>query len=472
MGLHQRLIQYGLFPLSLWRSGDGAQSRHLREFERTQYLSLDELRSLQWDRLNRLLEHAYRTCPFYRERFDEAGLRPSDFRCLEDLKALPPLEKSDIQAHRDRLVANDWPRDDLIANQTGGSTGAPISFFLSRDRKCSRAAATIRHNRWAGWNIGDKVACIWGAPRDRPPDGWRSRLRNALLERQLFLDTGHLTESNMAQFHASLKQYRPKIILAYARSAVLYARFVRAIGLTSYQPQAVVTSAEVLEADDRRLIEEVFGCPVFNRYGCREFSVVASECEARQGLHTMAEGLYVEIEAAPKSSPESAGEPLGAILVTDLLNHAMPLIRYRIGDMGTWAEGECPCGRSLPRLRTVAGRVTDFLVGSDGRLVSGVFLATYVVAKRPSLGQVQIHQDEPGKVLFLVKPGSSFDSSEDPEYLAAATREHLGDSTDVSWRLVDTLTALPSGKFLFCRSSVRPRFLHGGRDAEAIGAES
>jgi phenylacetate-CoA ligase len=198
----------------------------------------------------------------------------------------------------------------------------------------------------------------------------------------------------------------------------------------------------------------VFGCRVFNRYGCREVSVIASECPAHRGLHTMAEGLYVEIER----SGQQAGQ-LGSVLITDLLNYAMPLIRYRIGDVGAWLDGACPCGRGLPRLARVAGRVTDFLVGSDGRLVSGIFLATYVVGKRPSLGQVQIHQESAGQVLFRIQRGPSFRHGEDLDYLRQAARRYLGDAAVVDCEFVDELTAEPSGKFLFCRSKAAPAYL-------------
>ncbi len=384
MTLYPMLVRNLFVPLSLWRGGELAQWRYLREFERTQFLSVEEVRRLQWSRLQLLLEHAYVQCPFYRQRFDRVGLRPSDLRRLEDLRVLPVLEKRDIQVYGDDMVARNWPRGDLIRNQTGGSTGTPVSFYLSKARKCSRAAATLRHNRWAGWEVGDKAAVIWGAPRDRPADTWRARLRGALLAEPLWLDTAHVTEASLAAFHADLARWKPRIIQAYARAAVLFARYLQARGLTPYRPHALVTSAEVLEADERRLLEDVFGCPVFNRYGCREVSVVASECPEHSGLHIMAEGLYVEIETP--HGPAGPGE-MGAILVTDLLNHAMPLIRYRIGDLGAWAAGTCRCGRGLPRLERVAGRVTDFLVGCDGRLVSGVYLATYVVAQRRAWGR-------------------------------------------------------------------------------------
>ncbi len=213
----------------------------------------------------------------------------------------------------------------------------------------------------------------------------------------------------------------------------------------------MITSAEVLEAADRELLESVFGCPVFNRYGCREVSVIASECPSHRGLHVMAEGLYVEIETP--DGPAAPGQ-VGSILVTDLLNPAMPLIRYRIGDMGSWAPGVCPCGRHLPRLEHVAGRVTDFLVGCTGQLVSGVFLATYVVAQRPSLGQVQIHQRRAGHLTWKLRPGPGFDADADADYLRRATREHLGSGATADIEPVREFPPSPSGKFLFSQSSV------------------
>jgi phenylacetate-CoA ligase len=456
MNLYPKLVRNVLYPLVLWRRGDLAERAYLREFEQTQFLSSTEITALQFRRLRTLLHFAYRHCPFYRERFQRAGLIPRDIKCLEDLACLPALEKHEIQQQRDRLVAENWPKTDLIANQTGGSTGQPLSFFLSKARKQTRAAATIRHNRWAGWDVGDKVAYLWGAAQDLPRSGVRTALRSRLVDRQLFLDTGCITEERMRDFNAQLKRFRPRVIVAYARAATLFARFLRANGLQCYQPESIVTSAEVLEPEDRKLIEQVFGCPVFNRYGCREVSVIASECPAHDGLHIMAEGLLVEVVRGDR--PAAPGET-GALLITDLLNFAMPLIRYRIGDLGAWAPGECSCGRGLPRLKHVAGRVTDMVVGPDGRLVSGVFLATYVIAQRPSLGQVQIRQHKAGELSYRVKPGPNFSAREDIEYLTRATRRHLGDGVRVAVDLVDELPCEPSGKFLFCRSDVAPQYV-------------
>ena len=320
MSIHPFLVRKFFHPLQLWNSGHWAQMHYEHEFARTQFLTTEEIRELQWVRLRRLLFHAYDHSPFYRRRFDEAGILPTDLRSLHDLRWLPTLEKNEIQDHIQDMVASNWPKDDLIANQTGGSTGTPVSFYLHRDRYCARTAATLRHNTWAGWKRGDKVAVIWAAPRDRPHPSWRFRMRDWLLREPIWLDAASLTEATMLQFHQTLAKYCPTIIQGYTRALVLYAQFLKDRNLTAWHPRGLIATAEVLEDQDRILLEQVFGCPVFNRYGCREVSVVASECSAHSGMHTMAEGLYVEIE-----TPQGPAQPgvIGSILVTDLLNLAM-----------------------------------------------------------------------------------------------------------------------------------------------------
>ena len=245
MDLIGSLVRNTFLPLDLWRVGEHGGLRYLKEYERSQYFSPERLHELQFGRLRALLAHAQKNCPFYGERFRRAGMAIGDIKSLEDLRELPVLEKSDIQNHRDEMVATNCPKKDLIHNITGGSTGSPLSLYLSRDRKMSRVAATWRHNQWAGCHLGDKVAWIWGASQDRRHDSWKSRLRNLLVDRQLYLDTGHLTEEAMIGFHKALQRFRPKVIVAYARSAALFARYLSSQKLVPYQPHSIITSAEV-----------------------------------------------------------------------------------------------------------------------------------------------------------------------------------------------------------------------------------
>ena len=453
MDLHQQLVARVLYPLQRWRKGEWTEVRYLREYDRTQYLSQEGVRNLQWARLQHRLHHAYEHCRYYRVKWNSLGLHPNDLRQAEDLSHFPVLTKADIQQHLAELVADNIPKSSMFLDCTGGSTGRPISYYQSYDVDLSRKAGTIRHNRWAGYDIGDKAAFVWGAPRDIPGSMWKSSLRNALFDRRWFLDTACFTNDKMRAFNRALRQYRPKVIVAYARALRHLAAFLRAEGEAAYRPQAIITSAEVLDPEDREVIEGVFGCKIFDRYGCREVGVIASECEHHEGMHVNAEGLYVEVVVGNR--PARPGE-LGKLLVTDLLNFAMPLVRYEIGDMAIPLAEPCACGRGLPRLANIAGRVTDFVVGPDGRLVSGVYLATYVIAKRPTLGQVQIYQDTPGKLTYRIATSNrSAACSSDLEYLTKATREHVGIDTKVSFEFVEELACEPSGKFLFCKSDIR-----------------
>ncbi|MCC6493233.1 MAG: phenylacetate--CoA ligase family protein [Pirellulales bacterium] len=454
MSLASLAIRRIVHPLHLAHNGHYAQERYLREYERTQYLPFEEVQRLQLRRLQKRLRHAYLHCRYYREQWDQAGLHPDDIQRLDDLASFPILTKADIQRDRDAMIADDMPASSMRLDHTGGSTGAPISYYQSWDVHCSRMAATRRHDRWAGYQLGDRSAWVWGAPRDLPPDTFKSRLRRKLIDRTLYLDTAHFTAGRMEAFSARLREHRPKVIFAYARALAHLAGHLREAGLEVYRPASIITSAEMLSDDDRAVIQQVFQCPVFNRYGCREVGVIASECQEHAGLHTMAEGLYIEVVVGDR--PARPGE-LGKILITDLLNFAMPLIRYEIGDMGCWDPAPCPCGRGLPRLKGVAGRVTDFVVGPDGRLVSGVFLATYVVAKRPTLGQVQIWQTAPGTLTYKIAPRDGAPtSSADLDFLRTSTAKYVGAGTETRFEFVDELKPEPSGKFIFCRSTVDP----------------
>jgi phenylacetate-CoA ligase len=168
----------------------------------------------------------------------------------------------------------------------------------------------------------------------------------------------------------------------------------------------------------------------------------------------MAECLVVEVVDAD-GKPCPPGE-MGSILVTDLFNYAMPLIRYRVGDMGAIKAGECPCGRGLPMLERIEGRVTDFLVGKDGRLVSGVYVATYLIGKCPQLGRVQVLQETPGQLLFKVTGAASVD---DTQFIVSTSKKMLGDDVEVEVEQVNEIPRTRSGKLVLCRSNATVDYL-------------
>ncbi|MEW6014658.1 MAG: phenylacetate--CoA ligase family protein [Candidatus Zixiibacteriota bacterium] len=451
--LLQPIARHLIFPLQSWYEGSSAP-RYLREMEKTQYLSPSELKELQAKRLRKLLRHAYQNCSFYKQRFDRCGFHPDNFSGADDLLKIPVLTKEDIQQHKEEMKAQNFAESDLIPNKTGGSTGRPLYFYLDKERSFSRKAATFRHNRWAGWEIGMKTAAIWGHREDIAGlAGLKSKIRNFLLDRRIILDTSSITREKLVSFKAELKAYRPDVYIAYANSMYLFARFLNETGSQDHhRPRSIITSAEVLEAQQRALIEKVFDCRVFDRYGSRETSVIASECSSHKGLHIGAEAFMVEFVKDGK--PVAPGE-LGKIIITDLLNSGMPFIRYQIEDVGIPAGEVCTCGRGLPLMKMAAGRMTDFLVTPEGKLISGASLTIYLIANAPGVAQAQLIQETVNRVVFRIVRGDGFGENS----LAFFEREiprFFGPSVKYEIEFVENIPVESSGKYRFSISKVDP----------------
>ena len=457
MSLHQQFVKHVLYPLNCFRAGDYATIAYLKEFEKSQFLSPNDIKELSWKRLLHILNHAYTNIPYYRDSWNNVGVKPSDIKSEDDLLRIPLLEKMDVQRNLDRLVDPNYPKDKMVIDQTGGSTGTPVKYYVSQDRLCSRGAAAKRHDHWAGHDIGFPLGGLWGAARDMPKPSFRRKIRNLFFPHMPIFNTAMFTEEACIEYNETLKKYRPPVILAYANAMGMFARVLKKRGIQAYQPKGIITSAEVLKPEDREIIEDVCGCKVFNRLGCREFSVIASECEKHNGLHVMSEGLYVEIL---KNNKHAAPGELGEIVITDMLNLPMPLIRYRIKDTARWKEGTCSCGRGLPRISDVEGRVTGFIVGADRQLCSGVVLATMIISHKPTLGQIQILQTEIGKITYKIAVGNESNlSQEDRDYLREKTSLYLGKETEIAYEFVDHIPHESSGKYLFSISTIADQYI-------------
>ncbi len=423
-------------------------ARYLREFERDQYLHPDDLRKLQMLRLRKQLIDAYRYVPFYRHRMTEAGLTPLDIQTHEDLRLLPVLTKRNIQDHHDLLVSSNVPPRKREQNQTGGSTGSPLQFYVDRERFDSRMASTVRHNAWAGLRIGDWHAQLWGSRYDLgdepdPAPLWRQQF----LYRNICLHTADVTEESMMRYVDVLRKYRPRSMVSYAQSAVRFAEFCTANNIRDITFDSMIVSAEMLLPGKRQILEETFRGKVFNRYGCREVSVIASECEFHSGLHVNADALIVEVEAAP-----NLPSGMGRVLVTDLLNRSMPLIRYEIGDLASLdTDMRCPCGRSLPLIGNIQGRTSDFLRLPSGRMIAGPSLALLAADMR-DVRQVQFIQSNPEHVTLKVVAGNGY-SQRTEEELRRRMQPYLEKESRLTIVTADSIPSEPSGKYRFVKNT-------------------
>jgi phenylacetate-CoA ligase len=346
------------------------------ELRRTQWASTDELHGRQSRDLARLLRHAYEHVPFYRARFAARGLTAADIRCPEQLRELPVLRRSDLQACGTAWESTMTPLP-TIRKQTSGTTGEPLLFGFEPDSEHWRRAIKLRGYEWAGYRPGDRALHFWGAPEPTEPP-WTTRIKIALdrrMHRDIFIPCAVMSDERLRDVVRVIERVKPQVLVCYAQAGAELARYITRNGLRSWPTIPVLCGAERVLPRDRLDLAEAFGPAVFDTYGCREVMLIAAECEAHQGLHLASENLVVEIvitDEDGRQRPAHEGES-GEVVITDLHNFGMPFIRYANGDVATVGSSRrCSCGRTLPRIDAVKGRISEMLRDANGAAVSGI----------------------------------------------------------------------------------------------------
>lgn len=348
-----------------------------RRVQRSQWLDRAALDRLQRTKLTRLLEHAYRTVPFHRRRFDAAGLVPGDIRTVEDLAKLPVVTKAELQALPvEEIVSSAFPTDDLVTETTSGSTGRPFTMHFDRQFVAVRNAMFLRALSAAGYRVGHKLMLVTASDK-KPPRRWlRWRYASIADPPERLLD--------------EYERFCPDLLYGCTTPLRRMAAMIRDAGMVVHQPVAVVSTAEGLDTPTRRLLQDVFGAEVFDIYGLTEMGLVAWECREKAGYH-LAEDTTI-VEFVPQGASGDA-----ALVMTNLELMAMPLIRFQVGDLGVAGSGAaCACGRSLRRLARVEGRIVDSVRLADGRTVSPYRL-TLAIERVPGLERYQVIQEDFGR---------------------------------------------------------------------------
>lgn len=453
MDWHANLIRAAIGPL--WARWEGSPYlRHRQALQQTQYDPLTTIRSRQWATLEALLRHAYATVPFYRQRLDRAGIDPRRLRGFDDFARIPVLTKEDIRTNGPELRSHLYDPASLQRKKTSGSTGVSLEIWIDEESLQWKRACTLRSDEWSGWRFGERVAKVWGNP-EYLQRGWRGRLRNALLDRATYLDTLHMDEAALERFVQELRRRPPSLLFGHAHSVFLFAEYVRGRCPGVIRPRGIITTAMILHDWQRRVIEQVFDCKVTNRYGCEEVSLIACECERHAGLHINADGVYVEFLRDGK--PVGPGEP-GSVVVTDLTNRAMPIIRYQVGDVAVPSASSCPCGRGLPLLERVEGREADYVITSRGQFISGISLTENFALQVPGIAQLQVIQEAVDSFRFRIVRGPEFGLAS-LQRLRSLVSERFGPGVRYECEYVERIPQEPSGKYRFCISKVANPFL-------------
>ena len=402
----------------------------LDQLLRNQALSRDQLLDKQRADFADIVAFAAANVPYYRQRL---GVHP---------EAIPILEKDAVRERLDDLLALDADRSQVKLGHTGGSTGKPLAFWYDEVKHELMRSGMMRGFMMSGWVPGQKVLNFWGARQDVAAggvfgSGWGAGWSDWVAAEKTIAAT-EFSPAKLLEWARFIQAYKPVLLYGYASAMSELARFVIAEKLK--MPRSLIgvyATAEVLTDTQRDLMQQAFGCKVFNQYGCREVPNIAWEC--RHGnMHVFADLVVLESERIDGDDQ---------LIVTSLTNRLMPFIRYKLGDSGRLLDGECACGSPFPLMEMGMCRQNDWIRGQAGqRIHPGVF-------NRMLDGQTQIRQyqwvQHALDRIELNLVVSERLSSETQAALADKIRQAMGADVMLEVNYLDAIPRTVSGKQRF-----------------------
>jgi phenylacetate-CoA ligase len=363
MNLGSSFTRHVYWPMVQRVKGEYAV-RALQELLESQWKSQEELLADQWRLVQRTVAKAAREIPYYREKYQGVNgeLRNGKISYKEFLQ-LPKVEKKDV---RDRVqeFLNPSYQGRVTSGRTSGSTGESLTLYYTTEHESYSEAARWRGKAWWDIHPGSPQLTLWGRPFTGLRDNWLQKIKNSCMNTSLY--SGYdIQDAMMQKIWDRLTCIKPEIIYGVPTAMYALARFIRKEGFTADHMgiKVLMTTAESCPDDQRTFMEAVFGCKTANEYGCSETGGFVYEC-AEGSWHISTELTFIEFLNA-EGLPVSPGET-GEIFLTDLRNDYMPLIRYRVGDLGTALNGLCACGRQLPRMGVTVCKENDMIRLANG----------------------------------------------------------------------------------------------------------
>ena len=429
-----RLREFVVYPLAIRRF-----HTMLLEAERW---PTERRRGWVQERLDATLRHAVRNVPYYKRTLGAYQPRFNEMVDRLDLSELPCITKETIRQHAAELRADDAHRYRPTPVRTSGSTGTPTEFLVDRHTSVAHFASLWRVLNWAGYHFGDRFADMTGEVLANDALFHFDARLNCLR-----LSSFNFKKENVPLYHERLRKFRPGLIKGYPSALALFCRWTRELGVEPYRPRAVLTCAESVLDHQRAVIEETFGCPMFDFYAQNERAALISTCEkGRYHVHEE----YAHVELVPTSDDFRPPSPAAEIVTTTFHSFAMPLIRYRLGDLAEPDDdGPCACGRAYRRVRRITGRVVDVVVTPDGRHVGGL-AAAFLDA--PGIRVSQVVQETVDEIRVDVVRAQTY-TPRDGESVLRELRTRLGGALRIRLNFVDSIAPGRNGKIQFIVST-------------------
>jgi len=435
---------YGLYWR--WARFGGDYPRHLQGYLQREHFTAEEWQAYQARLLADVLKVCVQHVPFYRHAWTLAEKRGA----LDgDLSQLPLLEKTHLREQDPLFIRSD--RNPLIKFRflTSGTTGTPIACtYTLGELRNSLALREARSARWAGVSFDQPRATFSGRMVEPAPERETHIYRYNAAEKQVYFSAFHLKPATAFRYIDALRKHHVRWMTGYAVSIYLLAKYVLDQSIETPDISAIITTSEKLTAEMRLVIEKAFKTKVFEEYSTVENALFASECEHGR-LHVSPDVGVVEI-LRPDGTPCAPGE-IGEVVTTCLVRTYQPLIRFRLGDLAAWDPEPCPCGRQMPVIKEVVGRIEDVVTGPDGRQLvrfHGIFV------DQPHVVEGQIIQEDLHRFTVKVVPTAGF-GQEDVQEIQQRMLQRLGLGVEVSVETVSEIERTTSGKFQAVISRVK-----------------
>jgi phenylacetate-CoA ligase len=435
---------FATMPIHAWMIRGPQTRRSYLELKKSEFANRETLSDLQLSRLQKIISHAYNTSSFYRRRLDEVGFHPNDLTSIEQLPALPLLSKDDVRDNLEiGLLSTAVTEKNRLKINTSGSTGRPFTIYADRNQLEVRFAATIRALEQTGWQFGDRQARLWHQKIGMSKSQIIREKIDAWFLKRLFIPAFEISQSSIEQLVVKIEKQKPVLIDGYAESLNFLAIYAQRHAPDGISPLAIMSSAQALPANTRKIIEEAFNTRVFDKYGSREFSGIAYECSAHTHHHVVDECYKVELLV--NNRPAQPGE-VGEVVITDLFNRATPLIRYRIGDLAVAVDPTqaCSCGRSHTQIGEIEGRTQAIVHCESGRWLPGTFFSHFFKEYDKLIRFFQITQHIKGSFILSIVAGDEYSDKKLNEMLVHL-RNYIGNST-IQVNIVSKIPMIGTGK--------------------------
>lgn len=435
-----------VYPLMETFKGNKIRT-YLKELKETETLDRTQIIEFQKEKLRKLLLHCIKNVHAYKQfEYLESLINTDPLKALE---AFPVLTKRDFSSHREQYISSIANKESLIPYNTGGSTGAPVKFYVDRATLEYYSAARLKGLSWWGIEIGAPCIMVWGSPIElNQYQNKVYRLKERFLKNSILISAYDLQPNKMKEIMKQVDSFRPAYFYGYATALTTFALLMKKQNLSFKSSfKGVVSTAETLSQEQRTIIEEAFKAPVINEYGAKDAGIIAYQ-HPDGNMYVMEDTLVLEVFDVQHNTVKLEDGNAGLATVTDLNNFAMPRIRYQLGDVITVSKEINPKNTlKFKTLDNIEGREDDIFVSQSGKLIHGHYWA-HIVRSMNGIEQFQIIQHDMEHVTLKIVPKASSLDQKEIDKLLNKIQEALG-KVNVDLQVTDKIEPASSGKIRY-----------------------